>query len=75
MPEKELTPRQKQARESRQKIYDAAVELFEKKGYENVTIEQICSKAGFSAGNFYVYFKSKDQIIMEQFLDIDDYNE
>jgi AcrR family transcriptional regulator len=75
LPEKELTPRQKQARESRQKIYDAAVELFDKKGYENVTIEQICEKAGFSTGNFYVYFKSKDQIIMEQFQGIDEYYE
>jgi AcrR family transcriptional regulator len=73
MPEKRLTARKIQAKESRQKIFDTAVELFEKKGYENVTIEEICKKAGFSTGNFYVHFKSKDQIFMEIFMDIDEY--
>lgn len=75
MPSRELTSRKIQAIRSRQKIFDTAVDLFDSKGYESVTIEEICRKAGFSTGAFYNYFKSKDQIFMEQFMDIDDYYE
>jgi TetR/AcrR family transcriptional regulator, fatty acid metabolism regulator protein len=68
MPTKSPTSREIRARESRRKIFETAVQLFEKKGYENVSIAEICKKAGFSTGSFYYYFKSKDQIMEERYL-------
>ena len=74
MLKKKLTPRKLQALETREKIYRMAFELFEKKGFENVKIEDICGKLGLSTGAFYNHFKSKDQIIIEQFKIVDKYN-
>jgi AcrR family transcriptional regulator len=62
------------ALETREKIFRMAFELFEKKGFENVKIEDICGKLGLSTGAFYNHFRSKDQIIIEQFKIVDEYN-
>jgi len=67
------TPRKEQAAKTRQEIFDAAIELFDRKGYENVSMNEICEKAGVSTGAFYHHFKAKDQILMEQFLKADDF--
>ncbi len=40
-------------------VFDAAVELFYKKGYHATTIANITQKAGVAAGTFYLYFPSK----------------
>lgn len=61
----ELTNRQKQAVETKQKIFYCAVSLFAQKSYENVTVQDICDKAEVSVGAFYHHFKSKENIINE----------
>jgi AcrR family transcriptional regulator len=68
MPINPASPRKIQAEKSRKKILETAIELFDKKGYENVSIAEICEKAGFSTGSFYHYFKSKDQVLEERYL-------
>jgi len=68
-----MTPRREQAAKTRQEIFDTAIELFDRKGYENVSMNEICEKAGVSTGAFYHHFKAKDQILMEQFLKTDDF--
>ncbi len=73
MAKKKLTPRQEQALKTRKDIFDAAVDLFERKGYYKVTIGDICERAGVSTGAFYNHFKSKDQVIIELFLRIDSF--
>jgi AcrR family transcriptional regulator len=70
-----MTPRKQQAMNTRQELFDTAIELFDKKGYERVSINDICKKAGVSTGAFYHHFKSKDQILMEEFMKIDDFYE
>lgn len=47
----------------KQKIMDAAWELFYKKGYEDTTVNDIIQKAGTSKGGFYYYFKAKDELL------------
>jgi AcrR family transcriptional regulator len=42
-------------------------------GYENVTIEDISRKAGVSVGAFYHYYKSKSDIMLELYMQIDDF--
>lgn len=75
MEKQKLTNRQIQALATKNKIYQIAIELMEKKGYENIKIEDICKKAGVSVGSFYSYFKSKDDILIEIFKRADVYFE
>jgi TetR/AcrR family fatty acid metabolism transcriptional regulator len=71
--ENRLTKRKQQAIETKQKITDAALALIRRKGFDNVTVEEITQRAGFSKALFYKYFSSKDQIIVDQFITVDDY--
>lgn len=44
-----------------------------KKGFSEITIEDISKKAGVSVGTFYHYFKSKDDILYAVYQKADDY--
>ncbi|MFA6729415.1 MAG: TetR/AcrR family transcriptional regulator [Eubacteriales bacterium] len=59
-----LTKRKLQAAETRQKIYDAAKALMEKNGHEAVGIDDIVREAGVARGTFYVYFLSKEDLLV-----------
>jgi AcrR family transcriptional regulator len=72
---KGLTNRQKQAIKTRNKIYSTSITLMEKYGFDNITIEDICNKAGVSVGSFYHYFKSKNDIFFEIYKRGDEYFE
>ncbi|MGO5073953.1 TetR/AcrR family transcriptional regulator [Clostridium sporogenes] len=52
---------------TKNKIFETAIELIKEKGYNNVTISQICDKAGVAKGTFYVHYKSKEDIIKESY--------
>ena len=73
MDEIKLTSRQLKAQETKKKLYDSAIELFKLNGYYNVTVTDITRKAGTAKGSFYTHFKSKDQIIIEEFKKFDKY--
>lgn len=68
-----VTRREQSALETRQLIFNTAMDLFAEKGYDSVTVDDICEKAGVAKGTFYNHFKSKDQVILEEFLKIDTY--
>jgi TetR/AcrR family fatty acid metabolism transcriptional regulator len=70
---KEITNRKKQAIETKDKIYNIAIQLIKEYGYDNVKITTICEKAGVSVGNFYHHFKNKAEIIIELYLICDIY--
>ena len=56
--------KQQEITEKRKKqIIDAAMELFDQKGYSNTKITDITGKAGISKGLLYHYFDSKEEII------------
>ena len=48
--------------EKRKKLLDSSYELFVEKGISNVSIAEICQKAGIAKGTFYMYFTSKEDI-------------
>ena len=73
--EKPLTSRQQQARQTKKKIYQAAVGLFKEKGFDYVTVDEIVERAGTAKGTFYTYFPTKSDIVIEEFRDIDDFYE
>jgi AcrR family transcriptional regulator len=53
------------AEDTRRKIYEAAMELFREKGFEETTMRDIAAKAGVALGGAYYYFSSKDAIVLE----------
>jgi len=55
------TPR---AEDTRRKIYEAALELFREKGFEQTTMRDIAAKAGVALGGAYYYFSAKDAIVL-----------
>ncbi|EJN20281.1 transcriptional regulator [Pseudomonas sp. GM79] len=63
--------RERQKVERRQAISKAAIELFERQGFQNTTIEQIANQAGVSAPTVFKYFGNKQEIILEILHDAD----
>lgn len=57
------TPRQVKSKETKEKIFKAAVELIKKHGFEYLTIKNICQTAKISNGTFFHYFKTKDELL------------
>ena len=51
--------------ETKAKLLDAAAMLFADQGIGATSIEDICTKAGFSRGAFYSSFSTKDDIVFE----------
>lgn len=66
-----MTKRKEQARETREKIYQSALELINEKGFPNVSIKEITDRAGISSGSFYSYFDSKEDLIFYTFSESD----
>lgn len=61
--EKELSRQQQKSMETKARIFDAAKHILQKKGYEELSIKNICEKAGVSNGSFYHHFKTKDDLL------------
>ena len=56
---------EKQELDRRQKIVDNASELFAAKGYHGTTIDEIVQATGIAKGTFYIYFDSKETLLVE----------
>ncbi|MEE9912361.1 MAG: TetR/AcrR family transcriptional regulator [Deltaproteobacteria bacterium] len=57
--------KKKQDSEARQRILDAALELFAQKGYATTTIREIVDTVGITAPSLYYYFGNKEGLYME----------
>jgi AcrR family transcriptional regulator len=57
--------RDREKRELRDKILDAARELFAEHGYEAVTMRRIAERVEYSPTAIYLHFKDKDELIRE----------
>ncbi len=67
-----LTDRKKRAMATARKINKTALKLFYRDGFDRVTVDEICESAGVSKGSFYVYFKSKEQVIVDVYSKTDE---
>lgn len=56
---------EKEKAETRDRILDAARELFAEKGFEAVTMRQIAQKIEYTPTTIYVHFKDKDSLLHE----------
>ncbi len=59
----ELSRQQLKSQETKAKIFRAAKHILQKKGYEQLSIKNICEEAGVSNGSFYHHFKTKDDLL------------
>ncbi len=56
---------ERQVVDRRERIVANATELFAAKGYHGTTIDEIVQATGIAKGTFYVYFDSKEEILVE----------
>jgi AcrR family transcriptional regulator len=66
MSEKARSRRQNLVRES---IYDSALTLFAKNGFDDTTLEEVAQAAGISRRSFFRYFASKDDLLARSVVD------
>ena len=50
-------------RSTREKILDAAIDLFSQRGFNGVSVREITGKVGIKESSLYNHFKSKDEIL------------
>lgn len=59
----DTTPRRRDA--TRQRLLDAATEVFAEVGLDATSVEAVCERAGFTRGAFYSNFASKEEMFLE----------
>ncbi len=67
-PSKEPGPlgrRERQRLATRERIYQTAIEEFERVGFAAAQIDRIVEKAEVARGTFYFHFRAKEQVLME----------
>src|SRR5215471_14486246 len=58
-------PKTRRGESSRAVILQAALDLFQERGYEATTMRAIADRAGVSLGSSYHYFPSKEHLVLE----------
>jgi AcrR family transcriptional regulator len=65
----ELTPkrtrltREETKAQTRQRLIEAAMELFAVKGFEGTAVEELAKHAGYTRGAFYAHFANKEELM------------
>jgi AcrR family transcriptional regulator len=57
--------KQERSREARRKLARAANQLWAEKGFEDTSVSEICRVAGIPRANFYFYFPSREDLLLE----------
>lgn len=74
MPNSEkLNKRQKQALKTKQTLFETAIKLFNEKGFNQVSVDEIVEQAGTSKGSFYTYYNTKVDVLIDKFKEIDNH--
>jgi len=55
--------RQERGKETRRTLIRTAAKLWSERGFDAVTVEEICSEAGVGRTTFYLHFESKDHLL------------
>ncbi len=58
-----LGRRERRAAETRLRLFRCALQLFAKRGFPNVTVEDITEASDVGKGTFFNYFESKDNVL------------
>jgi TetR/AcrR family transcriptional regulator, fatty acid metabolism regulator protein len=70
-----MTGRQQQAKETKKRIFEAAMDQMRQKGFYGTRIEDVCRTAKVSVGTFYHHFDSKLDIFSFTYAQADAYFE
>jgi AcrR family transcriptional regulator len=63
MEEKEV----KRLRYTKKTMLEKALQVIQEKGYDELTVDQICEELGVTKGSFYHHFKSKSDLIFQYY--------
>lgn len=55
-------------------IYSTSIQLFMDKGFDNISVNEICRNAGITKPTFYRYISSKDDILKNYYFDIPEFH-
>ena len=55
--------RQERGKETRRNLIRTAARLWGERGFDSVTVEEICSEAGVGRTTFYLHFESKERLL------------
>lgn len=58
---------------TKRQLYQCAMKLFRKRGFDRVSVDEIVREAGMAKGTFYIYFNTKSDIILEMLRQYDTY--
>jgi len=61
------------ANETKKLIFETAIKMIKEKGYNNVTVNDICKQCGVTKGAFYYHFETKEAIIGKAYVESDAY--
>jgi len=64
-PDIQKVPSRRSRESTRERLFDAAAEVFAEVGLGEASVERICERAGFTRGAFYSNFASKDEMFIE----------
>lgn len=64
-PKRDLAMRDRKRLNTQSKLYDCAVELIIQKGYDQVSVDEICQRADVGRATFFRYFGSKSGLMIE----------
>ena len=67
--------REEKTEKTKNDLMTSALTLFQERGYDGVSVEEITRAAGVAKGTFYTYFETKSDIIVEEFWKIDRFYE
>lgn len=56
-----------QASDKYQRIIEAGIKVFARKGFHSARVSEIASEAGVADGTIYIYFKNKDELLIKVF--------
>ncbi|MCA9538311.1 MAG: TetR/AcrR family transcriptional regulator [Myxococcales bacterium] len=64
-----ITLSRQSVNDKRQRILDAAIEVFARRGFYHAKVTEVAEEAGVAGGTIYLYFKNKDDLLISLFED------